>query len=79
MRKYHQEREYSAPRGWGAWTPGTLGKVLRSVGMPGPNAPRPYPYFSFWVRLQQAWDVFKYRADALYWKEPTPAPNSQEV
>lgn len=28
---------------------------------------RPEPYWSFWERLQQAWDVLTYKADALYW------------
>lgn len=69
IRTYHREREYTRPRGFGAWTPKRLYKALQGIGGPGPNLPRPYPYFSFWVRLKQAWDVFKYRADALYWDE----------
>lgn len=28
---------------------------------------RPMPYISFFVRLKQAWDVLRYKADALYW------------
>lgn len=28
---------------------------------------RPMPFYSFIIRLKQAWDVFRYRADALYW------------
>lgn len=28
---------------------------------------RPEPYISFIERILQAWDVFTYRADALYW------------
>jgi len=28
---------------------------------------RPLPYYSFIIRLRQALDVLRYRADALYW------------
>lgn len=28
---------------------------------------RPEPYYSLLERLRQAWDVFRYKADALYW------------
>lgn len=28
---------------------------------------RPEPYRSFWCRLRQAFDVLRYRADAIYW------------
>jgi len=28
---------------------------------------RPLPYYSTFIRLKQAWDVFRYKADALYW------------
>lgn len=31
---------------------------------------KPLPYYSFIERLQQAWDVLRYRADALYWYFP---------
>jgi len=30
---------------------------------------RPLPYYSTIIRLKQAWDVFRYRADALYWSQ----------
>lgn len=72
INKYHKEREYSAPRGYGAWTPNRLMKSMREVSNGTPNAARPYPYFSFIERFKQAWDVFTYRADALYWQENTP-------
>lgn len=28
---------------------------------------RPLPFYNFRVRLQQAWDILTYKADALYW------------
>lgn len=28
---------------------------------------RPVPYYNFWYRLQMAWDIIRYKADALYW------------
>jgi hypothetical protein len=29
---------------------------------------RPLPFYSWRIRLRQAWDVFRYRADAFYWR-----------
>lgn len=29
---------------------------------------RPLPYYSLVYRLQMAWDVITYKADALYWE-----------
>lgn len=69
IKKYHREREYVAPSTYGAWTPNRLFNALSQVSMPGPNHPRPYPYFSLPSRLRQAYDVLTYRADALYWQE----------
>lgn len=70
-RTFDRDRAYTAPRGWGAWTPGSLMRHLREgPSTPSVNALRPYPYFSFRERIKQAWDVLTYRADALYWKEP---------
>lgn len=69
---YHREREYTKGRGYGHWTPGKLFMAIqKGPAHMGPNSLRPYPYFSLIERARQAWDVFTYRADALYWKEPT--------
>ncbi len=67
---YHKEREYCKPNSFGAYTPGSLIRSQKNIGRSDGKWARPYPYFSFWTRVKQAWDVFKYRADALYWDEP---------
>jgi hypothetical protein len=66
---YEVERAYTKRKGYGSYTPLTLVGQIQQVSQPGRNAVRPLPYFSFIERFKQAWDVFTYRADALYWKE----------
>lgn len=74
LKKYHKERQYISPRGWGAFTPKTLLFSIKTVSSPGKNYLRPYPYFGFLNRLILAWDVFTYRAGALYWNEEKTKP-----
>ncbi len=62
------DKHYTKPRGYGAYTPSRLLDAIRSVQRQG-GWVRPLPYYSSVERLRQAWDVFTYRADALYWKE----------
>lgn len=61
------------PRGYGAYTPNKVREVVmggkmveREDGLWEPAVP--LPYYSWIERLLQAWDVFTYKADALYWE-----------
>ena len=61
---------YTKPKGWGAYTPGTLMRTINSgIHTRGRRWSRPEPYWSFIERLRHAFDVLTYKADALYWKE----------
>jgi len=64
---------YKKSVGYGAYTPKSLFQSMKdmpSAQVDGKWIPaRPEPYWSFWERLQQAWDVLRYKADALYWGE----------
>lgn len=60
---------YHKPRGHGAYTPTDIMNWDCSTEIEGRWVPaRPLPFYSFWNRLKQAWDVLRYRADALYWR-----------
>ena len=61
---------YTKPRGWGAYTPKRVLDSQKGIACEGHMWARPVPYWSYVERFKQAWDVFRYRADALYWKEP---------
>jgi hypothetical protein len=56
---------------WGAYTDKDLGISLptQAQGTDGNwyNA-RPIPYYSLITRIKLAWDVFRYKADPLYWE-----------
>ena len=62
---------YTKPRGYSSYTPNKIIRIINTVQTKG-GWVRPIPYYSLVERLRQAWDVFTYRADALYWKEPEP-------
>ena len=64
-----KDKHYTKKRGYGSYTPFQLLRMIQTASRKG-GAARPEPYYSVIERLQQAWDVFTYRADALYWKEP---------
>jgi hypothetical protein len=75
------ERElYFRPRGHGAYTPVDIlnwdcSTEIQSRGFCRGGRwvlARPLPFYSFWNRLKQAWDVLRYRADALYWDDRRP-------
>ena len=62
---------YTKPRGWGAYTPQrVIDSQNHGISIKGRRWVRFEPYYHWPTRLKQAWDVFRYRADALYWKEP---------
>lgn len=63
------DKHYTKPFGWGAYTPEKLLNTIDGVRIKGRKWARPVPYWSFIERLRQAYDVLTYRADALYWKE----------
>lgn len=64
---------YKRPVGYGSFTPNKI--IADHENMPKALVDgkwmmaRPEPYWSFWERLRQAWDVLTYKADALYWHE----------
>jgi len=65
---------YSEPVGWGSYTPLKIQRLftdMRTATQVDGRwiTARPEPYYSLIERLRQAWDVLRYRADALYWKE----------
>lgn len=62
------DNHYTKPRGYGSYTPNEIISLSKTVARVGGQV-RPEVYHSFFMRLQQAWDVFTYKADALYWKE----------
>lgn len=63
------KNHYTKPKGWGAYTPQSVIDSQRGIAVEGHKWARPLPYTSLIERLQQAWDVLTYKADALYWKE----------
>jgi hypothetical protein len=63
---------YKSPIGYGSYNVENLIATIKN--MPDVEIKkgkwikaRPEPYYSFWERLRQAWDVLTYKADALYW------------
>jgi hypothetical protein len=59
------------PRGYGAYTPETIEKILTNSPMTQIDGlwypAKPEPYYSIKERLIYAWDVLTYKADPLYW------------
>lgn len=63
------KNHYTKPRGWGAYTPQRVIDSQKGIAREGGKWVRMCPYYHWPTRLKQAWDVFTYKADALYWKE----------
>jgi hypothetical protein len=65
---------YTKKKGFTSYTPNEIVNLQRTAQAKVNGKwqiPRPVPYQSFIMRLQQAFDVLTYKADALYWLEET--------
>jgi hypothetical protein len=63
--KNHKKYQYGAY--WSDRLIGTDSYTIRSIKNGKVYYSRPVPYYSFMIRLKQALDVLRYKADALYW------------